>query len=80
MFGAATAMIITRTPLRVSLGGGGTDLPSYYEQFGGLVIAAAIDKFVFVAMNATFTDDYFLKYSALERVELAHADRASHRP
>lgn len=61
-------MIITRTPLRVSLGGGGTDLPSYYEEYGGLVIAAAIDKYVFVAMNRTFTDDYFLKYSALERV------------
>ena len=61
-------MIITRTPLRVSLGGGGTDLPSYYQEHGGLVIAAAIDKYVFVAMNRTFTDDYFLKYSALERV------------
>ena len=61
-------MIITRTPLRVSLGGGGTDLPSYYEEYGGLVIAAAIDKYVFVAINKTFTDDYFLKYSALERV------------
>jgi D-glycero-alpha-D-manno-heptose-7-phosphate kinase len=63
-------MIITRTPLRVSLGGGGTDLPSYYEHFGGFVIAAAIDKYVFVAMNRTFTDDYFLKYSTLERVKL----------
>lgn len=62
-------MIITRTPLRVSLGGGGTDLPSYYERFGGMVVAAAIDKYVFVSMNRTFTADYFLKYSALERVE-----------
>lgn len=62
-------MIITRTPLRVSLGGGGTDLPSYYEQFGGMVVAAAIDKYIFVSINRTFTDDYFLKYSALERVQ-----------
>ena len=62
-------MIITRTPLRVSLGGGGTDLPSYYEKFGGMVVAAAIDKYVFVSLNRTFTDDYFLKYSALERVK-----------
>ena len=62
-------MIITRTPLRISLGGGGTDLPSYYERFGGMVIAGAINKYVFVAMNTTFTDDYFLKYSELERVK-----------
>jgi D-glycero-alpha-D-manno-heptose-7-phosphate kinase len=63
-------MIITRTPLRISLGGGGTDLPSYYEQYGGLVIGAAINKYVFVALNRTFTGDYFLKYSELERVKL----------
>ena len=62
-------MIITRTPLRVTLGGGGTDLPSYYEQFGGLVVSAAISKYIFISINRTFTPDYFLKYSALERVE-----------
>src|SRR6202011_5560056 len=45
-----------------------TDLPSYYERFGGTVIAAAINKYVYIAINRTFTDDYFLKYSALERV------------
>jgi D-glycero-alpha-D-manno-heptose-7-phosphate kinase len=61
-------VIITRTPLRISLGGGGTDLPSYYEQFGGLVVSAAIDRYIYVAINRTFTDDYFLKYSAIERV------------
>jgi D-glycero-alpha-D-manno-heptose-7-phosphate kinase len=64
-------MIITRTPLRITLGGGGTDLPSYYEQFGGVVISAAIDKHIYISSNATFTPDYFLKYSALERVERA---------
>ncbi len=62
-------MIISRTPLRITLGGGGTDLPSYYERFGGLVLTAAIDRYVYVAINRTFTDDYFLKYSALERVQ-----------
>ena len=62
-------MIITRTPLRITLGGGGTDLPSYYEEFGGFVLSAAISKYVFIAINRTFTPDYFLKYSALERVE-----------
>jgi D-glycero-alpha-D-manno-heptose-7-phosphate kinase len=60
-------MIITRTPLRISLGGGGTDLPSYYEQHGGSLVAAAITKYVYIGINTTFTDDYFIKYSALER-------------
>jgi D-glycero-alpha-D-manno-heptose-7-phosphate kinase len=64
-------MIITRTPLRITLGGGGTDLPSYYERFGGVVVSAAIDKHIYISSNATFTPDYFLKYSALERVERA---------
>src|SRR5690349_4665144 len=62
-------MIITRTPLRIALGGGGTDLPSYYQDFGGLVISAAISKYIFISINRTFTTDYFLKYSALERVD-----------
>lgn len=61
-------LIITRTPLRISLGGGGTDLPSYYSLSGGLVISAAINKYLYIGVNRTFTDDYFLKYSALERV------------
>src|SRR5687767_6914943 len=60
-------MIITRTPLRISLGGGGTDLPSYYERFGGAVMAGAINRYAFVAINPNFGDDYFLKYSELER-------------
>jgi D-glycero-alpha-D-manno-heptose-7-phosphate kinase len=61
-------MLISRTPLRISLGGGGTDLPSYYQRHGGFVLSAAIDKHIYIAINQTFTDDYFLKYSALERV------------
>ena len=62
-------MIITRTPLRISLGGGGTDLPSYYRRFGGAVMAGAINQYVFVAVNRSFGDDYFLKYSELERAK-----------
>jgi D-glycero-alpha-D-manno-heptose-7-phosphate kinase len=62
-------MIITRAPLRITLGGGGTDLPSYYQDFGGFVLSAAISKYIFIAINRTFTPDYFLKYSALERIE-----------
>jgi D-glycero-alpha-D-manno-heptose-7-phosphate kinase len=62
-------VLITRTPLRISLGGGGTDLASYYTRRGGFVLAAAITKYVYIGINRTFTDDYFLKYSALERVQ-----------
>ncbi len=63
-------MLITRTPLRITLGGGGTDLPSYYEKRGGgMVLSAAITKHVYISVNRTFTGDYFLKYSALERVD-----------
>ena len=49
-------MIVTRSPLRISLGGGGTDLPSFYERYGGFVLSAAIDKFVYVAVNKPFLD------------------------
>jgi D-glycero-alpha-D-manno-heptose-7-phosphate kinase len=62
-------MLITRTPLRITLGGGGTDLPSYYESHGGMVVSAAISKHIYISINRTFTPDYFLKYSALERVD-----------
>lgn len=60
-------MLITRTPLRISIGGGGTDLPSYYREHGGFVISAAIDKYIYVALNRTFTPEIFLKYSEIER-------------
>lgn len=67
--GTLVVMIISRTPLRISIGGGGTDLPSYYSAAGGHVISVAIDKYIYIAINETFTNDYFLKYSQLERVE-----------
>ena len=60
-------MIITRTPLRISIGGGGTDLPSYYTRKGGYLISAAINRYIYIAINDTFTDDYVIKYSSLER-------------
>ena len=62
-------MIITRTPLRISIGGGGTDLPSYYELFGGFVISAAINKYIYITANRAFRDGYFLKYSKIENVD-----------
>jgi D-glycero-alpha-D-manno-heptose-7-phosphate kinase len=62
-------MIIVRSPLRISLGGGGTDLPSYYRNSGGFLIAAAIDKYVYVTVTRPFIEGIFLKYSELEHVE-----------
>lgn len=61
-------MIITRSPLRISLGGGGTDLPSYSNEHGGFLIAAAIDKYVYVTVNRPFQEGIVLKYSAIESV------------
>ena len=62
-------MIIARSPLRVSLGGGGTDLPSYYREHSGFLIAAAIDKYVYVTATRPFSPGIYLKYSELERVD-----------
>jgi len=62
-------MIITRSPLRISLGGGGTDLPSYYRKHSGFLIAAAIDKYVYITLHQTFVQELIIKYSKLERVE-----------
>jgi D-glycero-alpha-D-manno-heptose-7-phosphate kinase len=61
-------MIIARSPLRITLGGGGTDLPSYYRDQTGFLIAAAIDKYVYITVHQTFIDDLIVKYSMLERV------------
>jgi len=61
-------MIIVRSPLRITRGGGGTDLPSYYREFGGLLVAAAIDRYVYITVHDTFDDDLIIKYSRLERV------------
>lgn len=62
-------MIITRTPLRISIGGGSTDLPSYYEKFGGFAISAAINKYIYITANENFRPGYLLKYSQTEHVE-----------
>jgi D-glycero-alpha-D-manno-heptose-7-phosphate kinase len=61
-------MIIARSPLRITLGGGGTDLPSYYRGHEGFLVAGAIDKYVYVTVTRPFTPGIYLKYSALERV------------
>jgi len=69
-------MLITRSPLRISLGGGGTDLPSYYQKHSGLLIAAAIDRYVCITLHQTFVPELIIKYSKLERV--SHADDVQH--
>jgi len=61
-------MIIVRSPLRITLGGGGTDLPSYYRDHEGFLIAAAINKYVYVTVMRPFEESIYLKYSELEHV------------
>jgi D-glycero-alpha-D-manno-heptose-7-phosphate kinase len=61
-------MIVSRAPLRFSLGGGGSDLPGYYRRFGGYVVSSAIDRYVYVAANERFHDDIRLAYSQTEIV------------
>jgi D-glycero-alpha-D-manno-heptose-7-phosphate kinase len=62
-------MIICRAPLRISLGGGGTDLPSYYREHGGFVLSAAIDRYVYITLHETFQREFLIKYSATEVVQ-----------
>src|SRR5205085_7893813 len=69
-------MIITRSPLRISLGGGGTDLPSYYRKHTGFLVAAAIDKYVCITLHQTFVPELIIKYSQMERV--ASVDEVQH--
>lgn len=64
-------MIISRSPLRISLGGGGTDLPSYYRDHEGFLVAAAIDKYVYLTLHQTFGHDMIIKYSQMELVSSA---------
>jgi D-glycero-alpha-D-manno-heptose-7-phosphate kinase len=62
-------MIITRSPLRISIGGGGTDLASYYEDHGGFLVAMAISKHVYISLHRRFDPGTLLRYSEIERVE-----------
>jgi D-glycero-alpha-D-manno-heptose-7-phosphate kinase len=70
-------MIIVRSPLRISLGGGGTDLASYYRDHEGFLIAAAIDKYVYVSVIKPFKPGIYLKYSEIEHVDAV--DQVRHR-
>ncbi len=61
-------MILTRAPLRITFGGGGTDLPSYYRKYGGELVAAAIDKYIYIGLHRIFPKEFIIKYSLFERV------------
>ncbi len=61
-------MLIVKAPLRISIGGGGTDLPSYYSQFGATFISAAINKYIYISLHKIFVPDFIIKYSEMERV------------
>src|ERR671927_1169145 len=61
-------VIITQTPLRIGLVGGGTDLPDYYREYGGRVLNAAIDKYVYVIVKQRFDNDIYVNYSRKEIV------------
>ena len=65
-------MIITRSPLRITLGGGGTDLPSYYNKFGGFLISAAINKYVYTSVLEPYANGIYLKYSKREKTRSKH--------
>jgi D-glycero-alpha-D-manno-heptose-7-phosphate kinase len=70
-------MIITRTPFRVTLGGGGTDLPSFYQEHGGFILAVAIDKYMFLNVNTPIVDDKVrVRYTSSEMVD--HVDEVKH--
>jgi D-glycero-alpha-D-manno-heptose-7-phosphate kinase len=70
-------MIITRTPFRVTLGGGGTDLPSFYREHGGFILAVAVDKYMYLNVNTPIVDDKIrVKYNQSEQVD--HVDDVQH--
>ena len=70
-------MIVTRTPFRITLGGGGTDLPAFYERHGGYVVALGIDKYMYVALNVPYADRKIrLHYTKSETVD--HVDQLEH--
>ena len=62
-------MIITKSPLRITLGGGGTDLPSYYKEFGGFLLSAAINKYIYTSVLEPYSNGIYLKYSKREKTD-----------
>lgn len=69
-------MLIVQTPLRISLAGGGTDLPGYYQEHGGYVVSTAIDKYIYVIVNARYDNKIYVDYTKKEIVN--HVDEIQH--
>src|SRR5437762_4652259 len=69
-------MIISKTPLRMSFVGGGSDLPVFYRKYGGAVVSTAIDKFVYITVNKKFDDRIRISYSRNE--EPASVEKIRH--
>ncbi len=73
-------MIITRSPLRISLGGGGTHLPSYYQEHTGFLVAAAIDQYVYITLHQTFIQELIVKYLEARTGDVGGSAGTSHHP
>ena len=69
-------MIITKTPLRMSYVGGGSDLPSYYREFGGAVLSTAINKYIYIIIKSRFEEGIRISYSETENV--THRNNIKH--
>jgi D-glycero-alpha-D-manno-heptose-7-phosphate kinase len=70
-------MVISKTPLRISFAGGGTDLPAFYRRFGGAVLSTTIDKYIYVTVNRKFDNGIRVSYSKTENVD--HVEQIEHR-
>ena len=70
-------MIISKTPMRMSFVGGGSDLPAFYRMFGGAVVSTSIDKYMYITVNEKFDSGVRASYSRTEEVERA-SDMGGH--
>ena len=69
-------MIVSKTPFRISFFGGGSDLPSFYNQSPGMVVSATIDKYIYISLNKKFDNSIRLSYSITENVDESLLDNA----
>ena len=60
-------MILSKTPLRITLGGGGTDLESFYSLYNGFCITASINKYIYVGLHKSFENNFLLKFKPITR-------------
>ena len=70
-------MLVTKTPLRISFVGGGSDMPSFYEKAHGAVISASINKFIYITVNKKFGDNIRISYSKTETIDCVNQSKKS---